>query len=120
MNNKIVIIDYKNQDLGLNLLFPNSDYFIFQEEFDRTRLNNKYNINPLLHNKDINVFEKINDKNYDLIFIVAPLYESLEYYNNIKKPFDEILKNLILELIKIIKNNKFKKICIHLHHRYYY
>jgi len=58
----IAIIDFKNQDMGLKMVFTEADYFILEEEFDRTIINNKYNIQPIIHNyivyckehKDIN------------------------------------------------------------------
>jgi hypothetical protein len=49
MTNNIAIIDFKNQDCGLKILFPEADYYILKEELDRSRLNTKYNINPIIH-----------------------------------------------------------------------
>ena len=63
--NRIAIIDFINQDIGLKILFPEADYYILQEEFDRTQLYSKYNIHPIVHNKDINVLTKI-DFNYNI------------------------------------------------------
>jgi hypothetical protein len=56
MSNKIAIIDFMNQDIGLKILFPEADYYILQEEFDRTKLYSKYNIKPIIHEKDENIF----------------------------------------------------------------
>ena len=102
MVNKIAIIDFKNQDVGLKILFPESDYFILEEEFDRTRINKKYNITPIIHNKDVNVFETIKN-NYDNLFIIAPIYG----YSRQKEE-----KNIFLKLlINLINSNNFKNIC---------
>lgn len=103
MVNKIAIIDFKNQDVGLKILFPESDYFILEEEFDRTRINKKYNIIPIIHNKDVNVFETIKN-NYDNLFIISPIYG----YSRQKK---EKHNNYLIILIDLIKSNKFKNIC---------
>lgn len=103
MFEKTAIIDIKNQDTGLKILFPESDYFILEEEFDRTRLNTKYNITPIIHNKPVNAFEYITNNKYDNLFIIAPLYGYL-----IKK----IEKNIYLSmLIDLINSNEFKNIC---------
>jgi hypothetical protein len=103
MVNKIAIIDFINQDVGLKILFPESDYFILEQEFDRTRINKKYNIIPIIHNKDVNVFEAIKT-NYDNLFIIAPIYG----YSRQKK---EKHNNYLIMLIDLIKSNKFKNIC---------
>jgi hypothetical protein len=103
MVNKIAIIDFKNQDVGLKILFPESDYFILEEEFDRTRINKKYNIIPIIHNKDVNIFEAIKN-NYDNLFIIAPIYG----YSRQKK---EKHNNYLIMLIDLIKSNEFKNIC---------
>ena len=71
---KIAIIDCVNQDLGLKILFPEADYFINNDEectiIDRIKSYSYYNINV---NKD---WSKINDKNYDCLFAIIPLYDA--------------------------------------------
>jgi len=112
MVEKTAIIDMKNQDIGLKILFPEADYFILEEEFDRTRLNTKYNITPIIHNKPVNAFEYITNNKYDDLFIIIPLYNSLERYNNkINSFFNKTTQNYLLEIINLIKSNNFKNIC---------
>ena len=91
---KIAIIDFKNQDSGLKILFPDSGYFILEEEFDRSRINKKYNIHPIVHNKTVNIYDYITDITYDSLFIIAGLYGSLQIYNNKINPFFRILAHL--------------------------
>ena len=45
----IAIIDFQNQDIGLKILYPDADYYILEEQWDRTKLNSKYNISPIIH-----------------------------------------------------------------------
>jgi hypothetical protein len=112
MSSKIAIIDFKNQDSGLKILFPESDYFILEEEFDRTRINTKYNITPIVHIKNVNIFDAISDEKYDTLFIIAGLYASLKIYNNnINHFFNVKFQNQLLEIIKLINKNKFKHVC---------
>jgi hypothetical protein len=109
---KTAIIDFFNQDCGLAIIFPEADYFILEEEFDRTQINKKYNINPILHNKVVNIYDFITDKKYDTIFIIAPLYGSLEKYNNnTNEFFNNKIKIFLFEVIKIINKNNFKNVC---------
>jgi hypothetical protein len=112
MNNQIAIIDFKNQDSGLKIIFPEADYFILEEEFDRSIINNKYNIKPIVHNKDVNVFEFINDEKYDYLFIIGGLYGSLETYNKKNNMlFNKKYKEQLRQTIEFINKNNFKKIC---------
>ena len=111
MSHKISIIDFKNQDSGLKILFPESDYYILEEEFDRTRINNKYNINPIVHQKHGNVFQLINDKKYDTLFIIAGLYASLKIYNNKINPFfNQRFQSQVLDIVAFIEKNNFKHV----------
>jgi hypothetical protein len=112
MPEKIAIIDFLNQDCGLSILFPEADYFILEEQFDRTRINNKYNINPIVHNKDVNVYDFITDEKYDTIFIIAGLYGAIDkYYNENNEYFNEKMKTYLLKVIELINKNNFKTIC---------
>jgi hypothetical protein len=98
---KIAIIDIYNQDIGLKILFPDSDYYIFRIESDRSESLKKFNINIRY---DI---ENINDKNYDTIFIIASLYDSKIQTNFFKQyTYDSIEK-----IKQIITQNNFKNIC---------
>jgi hypothetical protein len=113
MPNKIAIIDFKNQDVGLKIIFPEAEYFILEEEFDRTQINTKYNINPIVHNKHVNVFDFITDEIYNTLFIIGGLYACLKMYDNkLNSHFnDDMYYKQFLPIIELIKKNKFKNIC---------
>lgn len=99
---KIAIIDGVNQDIGLNILFPEADYYINNTELDKTNNMKQYNINP---NYD---WSNINDINYDYLFIIIALYDA--------KPNTAFFKHNIYEIlqkeIKIINENNFKKVFV--------
>ena len=100
---KIAIIDFYNQDVVLKILFPEAEYFILQEEFDRSVVNSKYNIIPIVHNKNLNVFNHVINNNYDSIFIIAPLWDSISTYNNHVKPsFNVNTKQKLIDTINMI------------------
>jgi hypothetical protein len=45
MNKKIAILDINNHDIGLKILFPNADYYIFYNDTnDKSKTYIKYNI----------------------------------------------------------------------------
>jgi hypothetical protein len=100
---RIAIIDAINQDIGLNILFPEADYFINNIQFEIKKYNMiNHNIHP---NYD---WSQINDKNYDYLFIVIGLYDA--------KPNTEFFKQNIYDMlqkkIKIINENNFKKVFV--------
>ena len=99
---RIAIIDGVNQDIGLNILFKESDYFINNTEINKSYNLNKYNISP---NYDWSI---INDKNYDYLFIIISLYDA--------KPGTKFFKPNIYDILqrelKIINENNFKKVFI--------
>jgi hypothetical protein len=97
---KIAIIDILNQDLGIKIIFPEAEYFVFYDEFDKDKGLKRYNINKRY---DI---ENINDKNFDYLFIIIPLLNTTEahYYDKIAIAYDKVLC--------IINENNFKKICL--------
>lgn len=111
MTNKIAIIDFLNQDMGLKILFPEADYFILEEEFDRTKLYFKYNISPIVHNKDVNVYEFITSDNYDTLLIIGPLYDALKKYNNLPKSYSLITYQKLMDVLAFINKNNFKNVC---------
>jgi len=112
MTNRIAIIDFLNQDVGLKILFPEADYFILQEEFDRTQIYSKYNIKPIVHNKDVNVYEHVTSNKYNIVFIIAALYNSIEIYNNKKNTAFQLHIHEKLKNIKsLINKNNFDKVC---------
>jgi hypothetical protein len=99
---RIAVIDGVNQDIGLNILFPEADYYINNTELDKSSNMKNYNIVP---NYD---WSKINDKNYDYLFIIIALYDA--------KPGTKFFKQNIYEIlqseINIINKNNFKKVFV--------
>jgi hypothetical protein len=99
---KIAIIDGVNQDIGLNILFPDADYFIHNTEMDKSKNMDKYSIVPR------NDIQNVNDKNYDILFIIISLYDA--------KPgtrfFKQNIKQILDKELVIINNNNFKKVFI--------
>lgn len=99
---KIAIIDSVNQDIGLNILFPEADYFIYNMEIDKSKNINKYSIVP---RTDV---QNVNDINYDILFIIISLYDT--------KPgtrfFKQNIKSILDKELEIINSNNFKKVCI--------
>jgi hypothetical protein len=102
---KIAILDSVNQDIGLKILFPDADYFIHNDEESTVHdRNNSYNYYNFLPDKDLS---KINDSNYDCLFIIIALY-------NIVKDnyFTENIKNIFEKIKAILNNNNFKKVVL--------
>jgi len=110
MTIKIAIIDFLNQDIGLSILFPEADYFILEEEFDRTSLNIKHNILPIVHKKHVDVFEFVNSDKYNTVFIIAPLYDALKTFNNKEKSYCEKTYQKFQKTIEFITQNTFSNI----------
>jgi len=95
---RIAIIDGVNQDIGLKILFPSSDYFINNTEIDKRNSMNHYNIIPSTD------WSQINDKNYDCLFVVIALYDAYPGTRFYKQNIADILNRVMC----IINNNKFK------------
>ena len=57
--NKIAILDFHEQDPGLKILFPESDYYVFMKGYDRYEIYSKHNIDAKYHDQQLNVFDKI-------------------------------------------------------------
>lgn len=99
---KIAVVDGCNQDIGLNILFPEADYFIHNIEVDKSKNMNEYSIIP---RTDI---QNVNDQNYDTLFIIIALYDA--------KPgtrfFKQNIKQILDKELEIINNNNFKKVFI--------
>lgn len=95
---RIAIIDGVNQDIGLKILFPNSDYFINNTEIDKSNSMNHYNITPNTN------WTQINDTNYDYLFVVIALYDAYPGTRFYKQNIADILNRVIC----IVNNNNFK------------
>jgi hypothetical protein len=99
---RIAVIDGVNQDIGLNILFPEADYYINNTELDKSNNMSSHNINPKYD------WSLINDTNYDYLFIVIALYDA--------KPGTKFFKPNIYDILqrelKIINENNFKKVFI--------
>lgn len=106
-NNMIAIVDFYNQDIGLKILFPEADYFVLEKEFERAKLNLKYNI------KQLEKTDCLNSQTYKTIFIIAPLYDATDIFINKKKPafFVEKTKKKLLDMVSLIKGNAFSRVC---------
>jgi hypothetical protein len=94
---KIAIIDGVNQDIGLKILFPNADYFIYTKDNQK---HNNLNIRTDTNN--------ITDKNYDYIFIIISLYDTKINTRFYKQNINDMLN----KELEIIKNNNFKKVFV--------
>ena len=99
---RIAVIDSVNQDIGLNILFPHADYFINNTEIDKSSNMTKYNIIPQYD------WSKINDTNYDYLFIIISLYDAKQGTRFFKQNIYDILNRII----EIINKNNFKKVCV--------
>ena len=99
---RIAVIDSVNQDIGLNILFPHADYFINNTEIDKSSNMKKYNIIPQYD------WTKINDINYDYLFIIISLYDAKQGTRFFKQNICDILNRII----EIINKNNFKKIFV--------
>jgi len=120
--NKIAILDFHEQDPGLKILFPESDYYVFMKGYDRYEIYSKHNIDAKYHDQQLNVFDKINDANYDHLMIVFNIYNSVREYNGIVKSdffYDINLKFLDKVMLLILKNN-FKNVFIFDNYDYNY
>jgi hypothetical protein len=101
---RIAIIDGVNQDIGLKILFPEADYFIKRLDenvYERTDSHKKYNI---VTNTE---WSSINDKNYDYLFIVISLYDTVN-----TKFYKQEVYDIFQEELAIINNNNFKRVCL--------
>jgi hypothetical protein len=99
---RISVIDGVNQDIGLNILFPEADYFIYNMEIDKSKYMNKYKIIP---RTDI---QNVNDKNYDILFIIIALYDT----KTGTRFFKQNIKSILDKNLDIINKNNFKKVFI--------
>ena len=114
---RIAIIDGLNQDIGLKILFPEADYFIYNIGRSCEGGGNKISS---LQKYSIDVktnINSINDKNYDYLFIMFSLWATSKkakhlFYRN----FYDIWK----KKEEIINKNNFKKVFVFDNHDYDY
>ena len=99
---RIAVIDGVNQDIGLNILFPEAHYYINNTEIDKSNNMTSHNILPIYD------WSQINDKNYDYLFIIIALYDAKPGTRFFKQNIYDILQSEI----KIINENNFKKVFI--------
>jgi len=110
---KVAIIDVCNQDIGIKILFPEADYYIFEKRVGNELICEQYKIN-------INILEseKISDINnkYDSLFVLVPMYNAIQYISNGKQNHEylENITNYFSIITKLINNNNFKNICFFL------
>jgi hypothetical protein len=113
---KIAIIDFLNQDIGVKVLFPEADYYVVRQEFDRSALYAKYNIHPIYHN----VFQAVNDQTYDAVFVVGALYDGLDVFENAQLASNTRNKThnsrpeiraCLQETLHMLQRNQFRRVC---------
>ena len=99
---RIAILDPENQDIGLKIVYPEADYFIINEDKDygyyRKESYGYYNIK--VHD-DIS---KINSINYDILFIVLRVKDTVINTTNFYLHMNKINS--------ILNQNNFKKVII--------
>jgi hypothetical protein len=95
---RIAILDNKNEDIGLKILFPEADYYYCSTTSDRSDSYFYYNFQPKLNTSNI------TDTNYDVLFIIMPVRHVLNdeiAVKDIRGNYDNIIKPIIF-------NNNFK------------
>jgi hypothetical protein len=95
---KIAILDNKNEDIGLKILFPEADYFYCSTTTNRSNSYSFYNFQPRLDTQNI------TDDKYDILFVIMPVRHILNdeiAVKDIRFNYENIIKPIIF-------NNKFK------------
>lgn len=95
---RIAILDNKNEDIGLKILFPEADYFYCSTTSDRTDSYTYYGFQPRLDT------ENITDSNYDILFVIMPVRHILNdeiAVQDIRGNYENVVKHIIF-------NNNFK------------
>jgi hypothetical protein len=98
---KIAILDVYNHDIGLKLLFPESDYFIIFN--DKSKEINQKN-NNIIPSYELSRLVELNL--YDYIFIIIPLYDLI---SDTKFYKGESARQIISSVNYIIRNRSAKK-----------
>lgn len=104
---KIAILDSYNRDIGLKIIFPESDYYVMKEEHNRIKSYEKYNFKPSYK------IEEITDKNYDVLILILCEYNCFPTYKNQTNDFFiKESEEHMYKIVEIINNNNFHKVCI--------
>jgi hypothetical protein len=103
---KVAIIDVCNQDIGIKILFPEADYYIFEKRPKNEIICEQYKIN-LLEN-----IQNINDNTYDSLFVIVSMYNAIQYISEGKQNHEylENITNYFSKIVDIINNNNFKNV----------
>lgn len=109
---KIAIIDDENCDGGLKYLFPEADYYIYQQ---REGVDGFFQKNGF---ERLTQIENITDKNYSTLFVIKPLYNTVKEYQKSEggvryqnTNYIERMDTYFDRTIEIINNNQFKYVC---------
>ena len=89
---KIAVLDNKNEDIGLKILFPEADYYYCSTTSDRSESYLYYNFQPRLDTQNI------TDANYDILFVIMPVRHVLndeEAVRDIRGNYENIIKPII-------------------------
>jgi len=95
---KIAILDNKNEDIGLKILFPEADYYYCSTTSNRSESYTYYNFLPRFDTNNI------TDVNYDILFVIMPVRHVVndeERVRDIRSNYDNVIKPIIF-------NNNFK------------
>lgn len=95
---RIAILDNKNEDIGLKILFPNADYYYCSTTSNRSDSYAYYGFQPRLDT------ENITDNNYDVLFVIMPVRHVI----NDEVAVKDIIGNYENKIKPIIFNNNFK------------
>ena len=103
---KVAIIDVCNQDIGIKIIFPEADYYIFEKRPKNELICEQYKIN-LLEN-----IQNINDNTYDSLFVIVSMYNAIQYISEGKQNHEylENITNYFSQIVNIVNNNNFKNV----------
>jgi hypothetical protein len=95
---RIAILDNKNEDIGLKILFPDADYYYCSTTSNRNTSYSYYNFQPRTDTSTI------TDTNYDILFVIMPIRHILNNeiaVRDIRENYENVIKPIIF-------NNNFK------------
>lgn len=99
----VAILDFVNQDVGLKILFPEADYYVFKTEectaAARAEQNTRFGgtLTPST------AVEHILAKSYRAIFIIVPLYNCVGRWNGKQKDVNPEINNYFHITIEILR-----------------